>query len=60
MGKVKAPQGFVCAVENHGPEAVLVEDMANSSLIFGASEILYANSPRPVDLHCLRTLVIGW
>lgn len=60
MGMVKALRGFLCAVENHGPEAVLVEEMANISLIFGASEILYANSPRPVDLHCLRTPVIGW
>ena len=60
MGMVKAPQGFPCAVENHGPEADLVEDMANSSLIFGVSEILYANSPWPMDLHCLRTLVTGW
>ena len=45
MGMVKALQGFLCAVENHGPEAVLVEEMANTSLIFGTFEILYAHSP---------------
>ena len=59
MGMVTALQGFLCAVENDGPEAVLVEEMANISLIFGASEILYANSPWPVDLHCLRIPFIG-
>ena len=45
MGMVEAPQGFLSAIENHGPEAALVEETAKIPIILGASETLYVNSP---------------